>query len=179
MNRVNPDSYCGIYCGACSVCAHGQTGRADGYVACLGSVPKEEIACRGCKSDTVYPGCRICTLRDCAVAKGVAHCVDCADYPCKMYRRWQSAAKLVPHAREAVSSLDTIKRDGTDAWLAAQQKRWSCPGCGAPFSWYAAECEKCGCGLASEAYEMSGWRKLVCRIVLPMGYRMGKAKRPK
>lgn len=27
MTKVNPDSYCGIYCGACSVRTHGETGR--------------------------------------------------------------------------------------------------------------------------------------------------------
>jgi hypothetical protein len=178
MNNVNPDSYCGIYCGACSVYVHGETGRADGFVACLGSVPKEEIACRGCKSDTVYAGCRICTLRDCAVKKGFAHCVDCSDYPCKMYGKWQIGAKLVPHSLEAPSSLEAIKRDGTASWLAAQQKRWSCSDCGAPFSWYAAKCHQCGRELASQAYELSGWRKLVFRFVFLMAYRKGKAKRP-
>jgi hypothetical protein len=177
MSDVNPDSYCGIYCAACSVRMYGHTGNADGFVAGLGSVPKEEIACSGCKSGNVYPGCRICTLRECAVKKGLAHCAECADYPCKMYQRWQSGAKIVPHAREAISSSEMIKRDGANAWITAQQKRWSCPDCGEPFSWYAAACRKCGRDLASEAYEISGWRKLVFRMIFPMAYRRGKAKR--
>jgi hypothetical protein len=178
MDKINPDTYCGIYCGACSVLMHGETGRADGFAGCLGSVPKEEIACGGCKSGTLYAGCRMCSFRDCALEKGVAHCVDCADYPCKMYAKWQSAAMFLPHVREAAFSLEAIKRDGVDAWLAAQKKRWSCPYCGTPCSWYASECGKCGRRLASEAYEMSGWRKLLCRLVLPIVYRKGKAKRP-
>jgi hypothetical protein len=106
------------------------------------------------------------------------HCVDCADYPCKMYSNWQSVAKFLPHTHEAASNLEAIKRDGVDHWLAAQKKRWSCPDCGSPFSWYAPECYKCGRKLGSEAYEISGWRKLLCRFVLPMAYRKGKAKRP-
>ncbi len=77
-------------------------------------------------------GCRTCNFRDCALEKSVAHCVDCADYPCKMYRKWQSAAKFLPHVREAASSMEAIKRDSVDLWLAAQKKRWSCPDCGAP-----------------------------------------------
>lgn len=178
MSEFNPDSYCGIYCGACSVFIHGQTGGVDGFVACLGSVPKEEIACKGCKSGSVYPGCRICSLRECAVKKGLAHCIECVDYPCKMYKRWQSAANIVPHSREAISSLETIKRDGANAWIAAQQKRWSCPDCGESFSWYQAACRKCGRSLASEAYEMTGWRRLVFRVLFPMAYRKGKAKVP-
>ena len=76
MNKITPDTYCGIYCGACSIAMHGETGRADGFAASLGSVPKEDLICGGCKSDTVYAGCSTCTLRRCAREKGIAHCVD-------------------------------------------------------------------------------------------------------
>ena len=178
MGKVNPDSYCGIYCAACSIHMHGATGRADGFVACLGGVPKGEIACDGCKSEVLYAGCRICPFRDCSVKKGIAHCVECADYPCKKYKQWKSAARFLPHVGEAALSLEGIKRDGVDGWLEAQQKRWSCPDCGEPFSWYAAECGKCGRRLAPAAYEISGWRKLLCRFWIRLGYRMGKAKEP-
>jgi Protein of unknown function (DUF3795) len=170
------DAYCGIYCGACSVLRHGETGRSDGFIACCGSVPQGELACGGCKSDALYPACRVCKLRDCAVAKGAAHCADCADYPCSMYRRWQLAAKVVPHVRESSANLEAIRRAGVDAWLAAQAKRWSCPQCGARFSWYAARCSECGRGLAAEAYVISGVRKLLCSLLLPLGYKRGKAK---
>jgi hypothetical protein len=178
MNEFNPDTYCGIYCGACSIAMRRKTGLTDGFAACLGSVPKEELACSGCKSNIVYAGCSTCSLRRCAREKGVAHCIDCADYPCKMYSNWQSVAKFLPHTHEAAPSLEAIKRDGVAPWLAMQKKRWSCPDCGSPFSWYALECYNCGRRLASEAFALSGWRKLLCRFVLPMAYRKGKAKRP-
>jgi hypothetical protein len=173
------DSYCGIYCGACSVLSHGETGRGDGFIACCGSVPQRELACGGCKSEALYAGCRVCKFRDCARAKGIAHCVECADYPCRMYRKWQSVAKLLPHVRETTANLEAIQRHGADAWLAAQEKRWSCPECGARFSWYAAQCSGCGRGLAAEAHAMSGIRKILCRWLLPMAYRKGKAKEPR
>ncbi|MEE9912998.1 MAG: DUF3795 domain-containing protein [Deltaproteobacteria bacterium] len=177
MNILNPDTYCGIYCGACSIAAYSQTGRTDGFVACLGSVPKADLACCGCKSGTVYAGCSTCSLRRCAREKNVAHCIDCADYPCKDYSTWQTVAKFLPHTHEAPASLAAIKRYGVDHWLDAQKKRWSCPDCGAPFSWYVPACYKCGRELASESYKISGWRKLLCRFVLTMAYRKGKAKK--
>ena len=176
MNLFNPDTYCGIYCGACSIAWHGRTGLTDEFAACLGSVPKECIACGGCKSDTLYYGCRICGLRSCARGKNVEHCSDCSDYPCKSYRTWQRAAKLLPHIQEAVDSLEAIKRDGFDHWLDSQKKRWSCPSCGTPFSWYASMCSGCGYSLVSKAYILSGWRKFWGRFVLTMVYRKGKAK---
>jgi hypothetical protein len=176
MNVFNPDTYCGIYCSACSVAMQGKTGLTDGFAACLGSVPKEDIACGGCKSDNVYYGCRICGLRSCAREKNVEHCIECSEYPCKNYRSWQKAAKLLPHIKEAADSLEAIKRDGVDHWLDSQKKRWSCPSCGTPFSWYASTCNNCGRSLVLNAFKLSGWRRLLCRFVLPMVYRKGKSK---
>lgn len=179
MTPFNPDTYCGIYCGACSIAISGNFGRTDRFAACLGHLPKEDLACSGCKSDTVYAGCSVCSLRRCAREKAVPHCIDCKDYPCKMYKRWLSAAKFLPHTHEAASSLEIIKHDGAASWLDVQKKRWSCPDCGTPFSWYAAVCYHCGRGLGSKAHELSGWKALLCRLVLPMAYRKGKLKHKK
>ncbi len=177
MNKFNPDTYCGIYCGSCSVAMCGSSGHSDVFAACLGNIPKEELACCGCKSDTVYAGCSICSLRRCAREKGIEHCIDCADYPCKMYRAWQSTARFLPHTQGAPSGLEAIKQDGVGPWLTAQKKRWSCPDCGTPFSWYAQACHRCGCNLMSETYRLSGWKKLLCRLIFPMVYRKAKAKK--
>jgi hypothetical protein len=168
---TSDDSFCGIYCSACSVRRFGETGRADGFVSCLGDVPSDEIACSGCRSASVYAGCRVCTLRDCATAKGLSRCVDCAEYPCPPYVMWQKAATLLPHVREARASLEAIRRDGPDAWRVAQRARWSCPSCGSPLSWYARECVACGHAAGSQTYRISGLRRLVCRLVLPWTYR--------
>lgn len=172
------DSYCGIFCGACSVRRHGETGRADGFISCCVGVPAADLACGGCKSSDVYAGCRVCTFRDCARARGVEHCVECADYPCAAYRKWSSMKRLLPHVSEAPASLEAIRRDGAEVWAAVQDRRWSCPGCGAPFSWYERRCAACGRGLECEAYALSGLRKLVCRVVIPGVYRKGRSKHP-
>lgn len=174
MDKINPDTYCGIYCGACSILVHGERGSADAFAQCLGSVPKGDISCHGCKSDKVYAGCRVCGFRDCAVARGVEHCVECAEYPCKMYNSWQAAAFFLPHVGEAAPSLETIRSEGVSAWLAAQKKRWSCAVCGEPFSWYQFECRSCGRSLAPESFGLAGWKKLLCRFILPKVYRKGK-----
>jgi hypothetical protein len=176
--QVNSDTYCGIYCGACSVAIYGVTGRADGFVACCTGVPRSALTCDGCKSEKVYAGCRVCPFRSCAEERGVARCVECSDYPCTAYKRWQSATRFLPHVGEAAPSLDSIAREGYDSWLSSQEQRWSCPTCGEHFSWYAATCAGCGHSLEGEAYTMKGWRKLLCAIILPLVYRKGRAKTP-
>jgi len=176
MKYFNPDSYCGIYCGSCSIAMYAKTGCADKFATCLGGVPKEELICGGCKSDDVYAGCGACILRGCAREKNVEHCINCTDYPCTRYSKWQSLAKFLPHIHESATSLETIRRDGIDQWLDEQKKRWLCPDCGTPFSWYASACNKCGHSLELKAYTLSRWKKLLCHFILPMAYRKGKAK---
>jgi len=177
MEEFKYDAYCGIYCGACSVAMRGRTGRTDGLAVCLGSIPKKDLACRGCRSDTVYAGCSTCSIRRCAREKGVAHCVECADYPCGMYSKWQGAASIVPHVAEAPESLKSIRQNGLEVWLEAQKKRWACPRCGTPFSWYETPCSNCRRDVAAFSYELSGFSKFLCRIILPLAYLRGKVKR--
>lgn len=179
MKKFNPDTYCGSYCGACSIAMYSNTGRADKFVACLKGVPREELSCGGCKSENIYAGCKACGLRRCAREKGLEHCIDCEQYPCKSYTQWQKAAKLLPHLQGAADGLHDIKRNGVGHWLNGQKKLWSCPACGTLFSWYATTCSTCGGSLTSKAHELSGLKKLLCRFMLTMAYRKGRAKRNK
>jgi hypothetical protein len=155
---------------------YSKTSHADDFISCIGGVPKEELFCGGCKSDNIYAGCKACGIRRCAREKDVKHCIDCADYPCKSYKTWQKTAKLLPHLHGAADNLNNIKLDGVDNWLNVQEKRWSCPDCGTSFSWYATACYTCGQSLASKAHELSGWKKLLCRFMLTMAYRKGRAE---
>jgi hypothetical protein len=173
---VRGDSYCGIYCAACPVAVYGETGRADEFMACFSRIPKEELACGGCKSSHVYAGCRVCTFRDCARERGVDQCVACADYPCAAYRKWHAMKRLLPHVGEAPGSLEAIRRDGVDGWAAAQERRWACPSCGSRFTWYQRRCHDCGHAIGSASYELAGLRKLVGKVVLYGVYRKGKSR---
>lgn len=172
---INLDNYCGLPCNACSVRLYGETGRTDAFTDCLKSIPKQELHCAGCKSDSPYTGCRVCPIKDCAVEKGYSHCVNCTQYPCPLFNRWRAGARLLPHLQEVTGSLEQIKRIGMADWFVRQEKRWLCPECGEPFSWYSSACGSCGNTLKRRAYTLRGYRKLLCRLMLPIAY--GKAKR--
>jgi hypothetical protein len=165
------DNYCGLYCDACPVRMYGETGYIDDFVACLKNIPKEALSCGGCKSDTTYYGCRACTIRKCAKAKSIPHCTDCTQYPCRLFKRWKNGARILPHIGEVASNMENIREMGIEAWFYLQKARWTCPSCGKLFSWYASACSSCGWNLGGKAYNIRGFRKLLCRLILPLVYK--------
>jgi hypothetical protein len=174
----DPDSYCGIYCGACSIARRGQTGRADAFVACFaGGIPAADLACQGCKSGAVWAGCRRCRMRDCAIGRGLGRCGECPDYPCSVYRKWFAHARLLPHVGESRDNLAAARTGGVDHWLAAQERRWSCPSCGERFSWYQEVCARCGRGLGGEAHSIGRVARVLVRLLFPRLSRRARARR--
>jgi len=125
---------CGFYCGTC----RHYLARAKGRL-------KEKNLKHGCK------GCRV-QDKNCAwVKKGceslrkkrIAFCYECEAFPCanleKLHQR---------HVRDDnVSLLDNLERIrtvGAQQWLAEQQERWRCPGCGGSVCVMDRQCYDCG-----------------------------------
>jgi hypothetical protein len=49
----------------------------------------EEVTdCDGCRSETgrLFPGCRECGIRNCAIGKNLESCASCSSYPCGLLR---------------------------------------------------------------------------------------------
>lgn len=175
MKNINI-AYCGINCDACSVRQFGLGNTSDVFVACMGGIPKTEIKCDGCRSKSLYAGCRVCNIRHCAIERKLVHCGGvCSDFPCRQYDKWSSLMKILPHIGGAKENLETINREGVDAWQTAQQSYWSCTRCGTPFSWYSSTCGKCEERFTDKRYNIKGPSKFICRIIFPLAYK--KAKR--
>lgn len=170
------DSYCGIYCGACPIHWYGVPGVRDPFLSCFPDLPEDERKCEGCKADKPYAGCGTCRIRSCARGKGISHCIECECFPCGTYRAWHAGRSLVPHLKDVKGNLRAIARDGTKAWLQAQVRRWSCPHCGARYSWYATACPACGAPLGRLAHHIGGVRRIVARFLLRAAYRKAKKK---
>jgi predicted RNA-binding Zn-ribbon protein involved in translation (DUF1610 family) len=191
MTTFNPDSYCGIYCGACSIMMAGKTGHKDRLASfwapesikkflAFQGIPHAGdrdlvLECCGCKSDQVFINCRGCKIRECAIAKRVDHCNDCGDFPCKTYREWKNIQVMLPHLKETDANLETIKRSGTGRWIGEQEKKWRCPDCGSEFAWYSEKCGKCGRALKRSTYRFSRLKGLVLKIGMSLGARKKNA----
>jgi hypothetical protein len=123
-----------------------------------------ELRCGGCRSDVLFVNCRDCALRDCAVERGLARCGECADYPCPKYVAWEKGASVLPHLTACRANVAAARQGGVERWLAAQEERWSCPGCGARFAWYSEACFGCGADLRARAHRLPGWKRLLLRL---------------
>lgn len=146
MSNFNYDSYCGLYCGACSVLRAFQTGIKDKFAEFFSDEAGLELKCYGCKTDTVFSNCVNCDIRKCATEKNVERCSDCKDFPCNMMSVEQLKAlfEKLPHLTMAPNNVEFIRGNGVEKWLSEQVKLWKCPECQTEFSWYAAKCSKCG-----------------------------------
>jgi predicted RNA-binding Zn-ribbon protein involved in translation (DUF1610 family) len=135
------DSYCGLYCGSCPVLLANERGIVERRAA-EWKTKLEDLRCFGCRSETNAIFCTDCVVRDCARDRGVKSCSECGEYPCKMLKDFQ--ADEHSHHSVVLKNLETIKEKGLDVWLEEQRARWTCPACGARFTWYDEKCPECG-----------------------------------
>jgi hypothetical protein len=66
--------------------------------------PEYQVACTGCKTELLSPGCQACDIRICASGKGVEACVLCVEFPCELVRARQVRnaevlEALLPHLK--------------------------------------------------------------------------------
>lgn len=132
-------AYCGLYCGACSFKVafeendREHINRMPAYYDDLKDKPLQP--CPGCRLE--YK-CGDCSIRDCAVGKGIEYCSMCDDFPCDKINKFNSDKK--PHHGEVISSLELLREIGEKAWLEQMKGKWTCK-CGTRYSWYYKKCD--------------------------------------
>ncbi len=158
------DSYCDLYCGACDILNTHRRHLEQGTIPqweelpepLRNHIPHGAIECHGCKSDTVFIGCRQCPYKTCARKKQVESCRTCDKYPCLIHhianivKKLQRIERKLPHLQCIPENFAAIGQSGMHTWLEQQERRWTCPQCGTVVTWYQQHCEQCGTAL--EAY---------------------------
>jgi hypothetical protein len=132
---------CGLYCGACAIRGAYLSDEpafkekvAAGY-----GVKAEDLRCEGCLSETPFLFCRSCAIKSCVKEKGYEGCHQCNDFPCSRVEAFPFPAgksvilRAVPEWREL----------GTEKWVEAEKKRYTCAGCGNPLFRGSKRCRKC------------------------------------
>lgn len=101
--------------------------------------------CPGCaESDAHKPRhCVSCAIRLCGTRPAGEPRCDACDMPCRrlkdMDRRYRRQYGVSP-----LDNLRVIRERGLDAFLLAEQHKWTCPACGGLLCQHESLCPQCG-----------------------------------
>jgi hypothetical protein len=138
---------CGLYCGGCAI--RGAYVSDDPAfkekVAAGYGVKVEDLQCEGCLSETPFLYCRSCVIKSCTKEKGYDGCYQCSDFPCPHIEAFPfPAGKAV-----ILAAVPEWKQLGTEKWVEAQKKRYTCTACGNPLFRGSKRCRKCKAEVAT------------------------------
>src|SRR4030043_477724 len=162
MNRENSIAACGLYCGACEMYRADHDNNEVKSQALLqqfnargGTLSSDDLKCDGClEQGTLTPWCKQCNIRLCTRRKaGETRCSpDCPDFPCSLLTNFANDG--MTHHVEVLDNLRQLEKMGIKKWAEKEEKRWLCPQCKTPMSWYYQTCHKCGTERSKKLYQV-------------------------
>jgi hypothetical protein len=106
----------------------------------LAPLAAADLLCDGCLSARRSGLCRHCSIRECALGRGLEGCHECERFPCTMIDEFP-----VPVGRQVILRAVPYRRaHRTGAWMLAEEERYRCPECGHSLFRGAARCSGCG-----------------------------------
>ncbi len=109
---------CGLDCFNCELYKDNLTDDFAQRIHDKMGVPKEEIACSGCRQQDGrhFHLPNGCSTLDCVKSKGVDLCCNCDDFPCAFLAPTADQAARYPHNFK-VFNLCRIKKVGLERWI--------------------------------------------------------------
>ena len=109
---------CGLACFLCFLYEDNLTDELTNTIHAKWGVPKEAIACKGCREQDGkhFHLPHGCATLDCAKSKKVQFCSDCADFPCSYLAPVADLAAERPHNMK-VYNLSRIRKIGLERWI--------------------------------------------------------------
>jgi len=108
---------------------------------------RQKNVCPGCYGDRTLmaKSCAGCKIRACAeTTLGVQHfCFECSEYPCDRIKHIDKRYRT-RYGMSMIENLETIRLFGLEEFIAREQERWKCPGCGELISVHKKNCLYCG-----------------------------------
>jgi hypothetical protein len=123
-NKKALTSPCGLDCFNCDIHAINLTEELAQMIHAKWEIPKENIACKGCRQQDgkhfhLPQGCA--TLA-CVKDKGVELCSDCNDFPCLLLAPIADQANQYPHNMK-LYNLCRIKKMGLEYWIEKEARQ--------------------------------------------------------
>lgn len=138
-------SPCGLYCGVCAILlAHKNNNqKLKEKLAPVYGFKSEDIHCAGCMSenqDEIFPFCKICAIKRCAIEKGYESCHQCNEFPCKHIESFP-----IPIGKKIIlKEIPKWRELGTELWIKKEEERYKCSECGNQLFRGAKRCNSCG-----------------------------------
>lgn len=109
---------CGLACFLCDIYESNLTAELAELINVKWGVPKEQIACKGCRQQdgNHFHLPQGCATLNCVKAKGVKLCSDCKEFPCALLAPIADQAAQYPHNIK-LYNLCRIKKVGIDRWI--------------------------------------------------------------
>lgn len=107
---------------------------------------RDRNKCVGCLAEGSKPyHCTVCSIKDCPEKQGdpTILCSLCKKYPC---RRLKDLNKryCAKYGESLLKNLESARKDGLEAFIAASSTKWLCPGCGQLLCVHSGKCLHCG-----------------------------------
>jgi len=107
---------------------------------------RDKNRCSGCREESIHkPGhCKKCVIKNCdLLAKTDSNfCYDCEKYPCRRLKQLDERYRR-KYNMSMIENLELIRDIGLDRFVAKENKRWTCPGCGAILCVHRNFCLNC------------------------------------
>ena len=110
---------CGLDCFNCIIYKGNLTDESAELLHKQTGVPKEEIACKGCRQQDgkhFHLPPDGCATLNCVKSKSVEFCCDCDDFPCVFLAPTADQATRYPHNMK-LYNLCRIKKVGLERWI--------------------------------------------------------------
>jgi hypothetical protein len=108
---------CGVYCGACTTFrAYNDKDQDLVKWEIKMGMPRDEIICKGCRSELLNKWCSDCKFRKCVKNKGVNNCFECRFFPlqktCGLQqdKTPQTIGPQKPHAAQGQEHREMVER---------------------------------------------------------------------
>ena len=108
---------------------------------------RDKNPCPGCRGeDTNKPVTRIrCGIKTCEkrTAGNLEFCSECGDFPCKGLLHLNTRYRT-KYGASPVGNLVSIREIGVTEFTEKDNRKWTCPGCGALLCMHEPQCLTCG-----------------------------------
>ena len=108
---------------------------------------REKNPCPGCRGDDAgKPKTRvICRIKTCEkiVSGEIQYCFDCGGFPCPPLARLDKRYRT-RYGTSVIDNLLSIKKVGMRAFIENENRKWTCPVCGAMLCMHEPGCLSCG-----------------------------------